>query len=161
MAYKRISLCSFLFLVLTIPYVHSLMPAQYDRWNKAFEIINLAETQLDDLLFQHSFKTKRRESLKDADAEILKYWKNNIELRITACLHPYDYPYSLSADFFKMDGDKGTRCKSFRQLLQSANTTSTDLGLPIATDDQVKTTIHTLRDGITKILENKLFELIK
>ena len=130
-------------------------------WNKAFEIINSVETQLDDLLIAYSFKTKRRESLKDVDAEILKYWKDNTELRITACLHPHDYPYSLSADFFKTDGNKGPRCASFRQLLRLASTPQADQELPIATDEQIKTSINRLTVGIRTILENKLFESIK
>ena len=130
-------------------------------WNKAFEIINLVEAQLDDLLIEYSFETKRRESLKDVYAEILKYWKNNTELRITACLHPHDYPYALSADFFKMDSDKGTRIASFKQLLRLANTGQIDHELPIATDEQIKTTMNTLRDGLRTILENKLFDSIK
>jgi len=130
-------------------------------WNKAFEIINSVEAQLDDLLIEYSFETKQRESLKDVYAEILRYWKNNTELRITACLHPHDYPYLLSVDFFKKDSDKGTRFASFRQLLRLANTAQIDPGLPIATDEQIKTTMNTLKDGMRTILENKLSDSIK
>jgi hypothetical protein len=63
---------------------------------EAKRIIELVFDKLDQLFRQYGFNAKNRQSDPSIFNEILSYEKGDIELRISACLHPHDYPNSLN-----------------------------------------------------------------
>ena len=67
--------------------------------NQAVDIIELITLRLDPLFKKSDVHIKFRESDPAIFAEYLRYEKDGIAFKITACLHPHDYPYSLSIQF--------------------------------------------------------------
>src|SRR5215217_2888565 len=67
--------------------------------NQAVNIIELISQRLDPLFKKCNVHIKLRVSDPSIFAEHLGYEKDGIEFKITACLHPHDYPYSLSIQF--------------------------------------------------------------
>lgn len=78
---------------LSEPHQHSenMMSLQDD----AKQIIELVSKKLEPLFLRYGFTHKRRYSDPPIFNEILGYEKGNLELRISACLHPHDYPNTL------------------------------------------------------------------
>ena len=73
--------------------------------DEAINIIESLALKLDPLLQKHGFNVKVRNSDPAAFCEILAYEKGNIEVRISACLHPHDYPNSFNIRIIKKSSD--------------------------------------------------------
>jgi hypothetical protein len=67
----------------------------------AIRIIESLALKLDPLLKKHGFNVKLRNSFPAAFCEILGYEKDDIEMRLSACLHPHDYPNSFDIRLIK------------------------------------------------------------
>jgi len=123
--------------------------------NEAINIIELITQRLDPLFKRSNVHIKLRESDPGIFAEHLKYKKGGVEFKITVCLHPHDYPYSLSIQFI----DKN--CSPWKyinqqELLEMAQTLCAvhKSDLLIATDIQVKSTIEELHEIMKCILKH-------
>ena len=66
--------------------------------NQAINIIERISQRLDPLFKRFDVHVKYRESDSSIFAEYLRYEKGNIQLKISACLHPHDYPNSLGIE---------------------------------------------------------------
>jgi hypothetical protein len=123
--------------------------------NQAINIIELISQRLDLLFKKSNVHIKLRESDPSIFTEHLGYEKDGIEFKITACLHPHDYPYSLSIQVI----DKN--CSPWEYINQQ------DLfdmaqrfcavhksNLLITTDIQVQSTIEELYEIMKCILKN-------
>jgi hypothetical protein len=123
--------------------------------NEAINIIELISQRLDPLFKRSNVHIKFRESDPSIFAEYLRYEKDGIQFKITACLHPHDYPYSLSIQFI----DKN--CSPWKyvnqgELLDLAQKLCAvhKSDLLIATDIQVQSTVEELYEIMKCILKN-------
>ena len=64
--------------------------------DKAINIIELISQRLDPLFKSFDFHFKFRESEPSVFSESLKYERDGIVFKISACLHPHDYPNTLN-----------------------------------------------------------------
>lgn len=67
----------------------------------AKEIIDRVSAELNPLFLKYGFETFTRRSDPIIFNEILGYQKDPFEIRISACLHPHDYPNPLSVSLIK------------------------------------------------------------
>src|SRR6187401_2609652 len=65
----------------------------------AIFVIDAITKKIEGLLYRHGFDKKIRTSDKSIFAERVFYQQAGFELEIVACVHPHDYPYSLSVHF--------------------------------------------------------------
>ncbi len=123
--------------------------------DQAITIIELISQRLDPLFKRSNIHIKFRESDPSIFAEYLRYEKDAIAFKITACLHPHDYPYSLGIQFI----DKN--CSPWKyinqgELLDMAQKLCAvqKIDLLIATDIQVQRTVEQLYEIMKCILTN-------
>ena len=126
-----------------------------DLHNQAVNLIEMVAQRLDPLFRRYNFHMKFRESDPSIFAEHLKYESAQFLFTITACLHPHDYPYSLSIQLI----DKNyTHWKYINQqeLTDEAQKICSvhKSGLLVATDFQVQRTLEELYEILKCILEN-------
>ena len=123
--------------------------------NQAVNIIELISQRLDPLFKKSNVHTKLRESDLSIFAEHLRYEKDGIEFKITACLHPHDYPYSLSIQFIDKNYSPWNILNQ-RELFNMAQKLCAvhASDLLIATDIQVKSTVEELHEIMKCLLKN-------
>lgn len=123
----------------------------------AISIIDKVEKELVPLLYQNGFSTKIRESVESIFTEKIFYQKPLVEIQIVACMHPHDYPNSLGVRFvYKLHRDY--RYISISNLFISYEKSFTDNPLLIATDDQIISTLSSLKELLNKIFTEKLLD---
>jgi hypothetical protein len=123
----------------------------------AISIIDKVEAKLDPLMYQNGFSTKIRQSEESIFTEKLFYQKDPIEVAIVACMHPHDYPNSLSVRFvYKLYRDY--RYISMTDLVMSYGKSFTDDPLLIASDEQIISTLSTLQEMLKRIFDEKMLD---
>ena len=123
----------------------------------AISIIEKVDEKIEKLLYQHGFDKKIRTSDESIFAEKLFYQKEGFELEIVACVHPHDYPYSLSVRFIK----KISYAYEYLNLFDLINLSNKRPPIEwdellIATDDQIESTIELFYDLLKTALEENL-----
>ena len=123
----------------------------------AISIIEKVAAKIEKLLYQHGFDKKIRTSDESIFAEKIFYQKEEFELAIVACVHPHDYPYSLSVRFIKKIPYAYEYMGLF-DLINISNKTPRieNDELLIATDDQIESTIQLFYELLKTILEENL-----
>jgi hypothetical protein len=123
--------------------------------NQAVHIIELITQRLDPIFKRSNFHIKFRESDPTIFAEYLRYEKDGVEFKITACLHPHDYPYSLGIQFIDKNCSPWkyiNQQELFDMVQKFCAIRKTDL--LIATDIQVLSTVEELYEIMKCILNN-------
>ena len=123
--------------------------------SQAVNIIELISKRLDPLFKKYNTHIKLQESDPSIFAEKLRYEKDGIEFNITACLHPHDYPYTLS--FQLIDKNHSTwiyinQRELFEMVQKLCGIPKTDL--LIATDIQIQSSVQELFELTKCILKN-------
>ena len=123
--------------------------------NQAVNIIELISQRLDPLFKRWIFISKFRESDPAIFAEHLRYKKGGFQFKITACLHPHDYPYSLSIQLIdrRYTPWKYINKRELFAMVQRLCEVR-ESNLPIATDLEVQTTVEELYKIVKCILNN-------
>lgn len=123
--------------------------------NQAVNIIELISQRLDPLFRKSNIHMKFRESDPSIFAEHLRYEKDGIEFKITACLHPHDYPYSLSIQFIDKNYSPWKYINQ-EELFDMAQRLCAvhKSDLLIATDMQVQSTVEETYEIMKCILKN-------
>jgi len=123
--------------------------------NQAVNIIELISQRLDPLFKKSNVHIKLRESNPSIFAEYLGFEKDGIEFKITACLHPHDYPYSLSIQFIDKNHSPWKyiiQGELFNMIQKLCTLHKSDL--PISTDIQIQNTVAELHEIMNCILKN-------
>ena len=126
-----------------------------DLQNQAVNIIEVIAQRLDPLFKRSNFHMKFRESDSSIFAEHLKYESARIEFKITACLHPHDYPYSLSIQLIDKNYSPWKYINQ-QELIDMAQRfcAAHKTELLVVTDIQVQHTLEELYATMECILEN-------
>jgi hypothetical protein len=125
----------------------------------AIFIIDTIAKKIEGLLYRHGFDKKIRTSDESIFAEKLFYQHEKFELEVVACVHPHDYPYSLSVRFV----NKIPYNYEYIDLLDlirllGKKHISKEYALLIATDQQIESTITLVYELLQYILEENLLQ---
>jgi hypothetical protein len=122
---------------------------------EAENIIDLISQRLDPLCKSFNVHFKFRESVPSIFTELLRYEKDGIQLNITACLHPHDYPNSLSIQYIDKNHSPWkykNQAELFDMVYKLCAVHTNDL--PISTEIQIQRTVEELYDIMKCILKN-------
>ena len=110
-------------------------------------------------MYRHGFDKKIRTPDESILAEKLFYQQEKFELEIVACVHPHDYPYSLSVRFVNKIpyNYEYVDILDLIRLLGKKHI-SKEYALLIATDQQIESTITLVYELLQYILEENLLQ---
>lgn len=123
---------------------------------KVLYIINSICAALDPLFQKYGFTNRIRESEKSLFIEVVIYEKDAVQFRISACLHPHDYPNSLNVDLNRKIGDYW-EYRPVYVFIQRGEVDFIDDDLFILPESKLENTISRLYDICEFVLANKRY----